>query len=228
MICLIGSPMLVGAQGVDLSNLPAGALRSRMKRIMAALSPDMEVPLPMFAESRGPHLFVASKALTLSTRYNHGLTEQPSFWGAILITPNLTLAGYQAATQMKTDNLTSYGPAVGLRWGDLTTPYIFQLAINHVYGLDDFHWRNIYTGISRYFRWQKWACSLGFVYHTNRCKLHIENHLSNTETFKTSKNIALHYFKGGLYYQFKQATLGMDLSASQDILTGRLMLVLVL
>jgi len=224
--CLIFLSAAASAGGLDLTYLNPASIDSLLLPVTSVIAAGQETPFSFLEIERSPSVRLAIKPAAAAIDYPfHTRIGFPTVWGAVAISPNLTIGGHIGLSPWQSDNIFTIGPFISSSWGDYRKWNNFSLSVNKLVGPDDFYTRNIHLNLARLYRSKEWLAGFGLAAHFMRCRIHVTDHPDATQNYGKTKEWSLIHLRGSLSRQF---TTHLEGGAELDISTRISMLSLVL
>jgi len=210
----IVSAIPVSGQDLDFTDVAQSQIRQAITPTLAMIATQQESPLTLFKTAERPLMKVAVKipSLVMPSGESAGAGFS-SVWLAIGVSPNLVLGGHVAAAGWRHDDIQSTGVHFATSWGKPEQRNLFDVAVNHLYGPDDFHTRDVNLAIFRNYRAGQFDFVVAGSLHFVHCRIEINDHADASLNYQTTKNVSLYELRAGMVRNFGQAhAVGLDLS----------------
>lgn len=191
----------ITASSLDITNVPIQLVRREMTPLLTVIGIQQEPPSALLFLSAQPSLTVAVKPLTVIKETGESFSSSfPTFWLAAGVSPNLGIGGHLGFADWRGDDLQTFGLLVDLSWGRSVKNNLMSLAVNHLYGPDDFHTQDINLIYLRYFRSNLIDIAIGWSGHFTKCRITIRDNPNTDLNYSVTKNFDIHQLRAGLYW----------------------------
>jgi len=206
--------MSASGQNLDFSDITQSQIRQVITPTLAMITTQQESPLNLFKTTERPLIKVAVKFPSLiKPSSENACIGFPSVWLAVGVSSNLVLGGHIATVGWRHDDVQSTGVHFATSWGKLERRNLFDVSINHLYGPDDFHTRDVNLAVSKNYRAGQFDFVIGGSVHFVHCRIKINDQDDVSLNYNTSKNVSLYELRSGMVRNFGQAhAVGLDLS----------------
>ena len=227
IVIIIICSKFLQSDGLDLSDYPETEIGHSIVPVISLISVIQEYPMSFMFRPSKPSVSVGYKAapFSISLGENSIFSGKNISWGfgslvgGVSITQNLSIGCQMISTDWGNDNLHSQGLSLNTTWGQGDRFGGFGLAVNHLYGPDDFHVKDINVTLANFFRYGDWRLAVGYSGHFARCHIHIDDNDDENENYEKSLNINTHNFRSGIYrIMSDHLRVGMELDVSVSII----------
>ena len=193
LLCILLSSALPSwASNLNLIHLTAAELDSVLQPVLSVVSVQQSVPALLQNPVGKPAILTALKMPAAGLDIN-GSTQLgfPTLWGAVAISPNLTIGGHLGASRWKKDNIISLGPYASTHWQASQALHSFSIGLNQLLGPDDFQSSAIHLNYQQVWQRSQWTLSGAAGFDYTRCKIHVTDHPDPSQNYRRTKEYTL-------------------------------------
>jgi len=214
------SPLSVFAGNLDLTLLSGTQPDSVLQPALSVISVQQSVPASLRNPIGKPAILTALKlpatGIDFSATFQLGY---PTLWGAVAISPNLTIGGHLGASRWKEDNIISMGPFAGTHWQSSRSLHSFSIGLYQLSGPDDFQSSTIHLDYQQVWQRPHWTVSAGAGISYSRCRIHVTDHPDASQNYRKTKEYSLVQLHGSLERDIREnLRAGVELNLSDKIL----------